>query len=136
MQVRVYLLLSLAAVLQYKKGAWFVAKKLLTKRNKKKKTCKNTAALFLFKSSGLSVQFDSVRALPFSQNTFLLPFSLCCEPCFSKQCRLMKVKVLINVYQPLRTTWQRWQGPHSPLAIQRHTPTHNSRAPACRSAWQ
>lgn len=37
MQVRVYLLLSLAAVLQYKKGAWFVAKKLLTKRNKKKK---------------------------------------------------------------------------------------------------
>lgn len=90
-------------------------------KEEKKRLAKTRRHYFCLKAVGC--QFDSVRALPFSQNTFLPLFSLCCEPCFSKQCRLMKVKILINVYHPLRTTWQRWQGPHSPPAIPPHRTT-------------
>lgn len=93
------MLLSLAAALCYKKGTWFVAKESLTKRRKRRLTKMRRHCVCL---RAVGCQLGSVRAFPFSQNTFLPQFPLCCEPWLSKQGRLMEVKVLINVYHHSR----------------------------------
>lgn len=110
MQIRVYLLWSRAAALCYRKGTWFAAKELLTKRRGgKKRVAETRRHCFCLKAVGC--QLGSVRALPFSQDTFLPQLSLRCEPCLTKQGRRMAAKVLITgVYEQL---WQRRRGPRS-----------------------